>query len=241
MDKTTQAQSKYYKDTAERYDEMHGHDLEHQYAIRIIIALSKMIGARSVLDVGCGTGRGLLCFLESGLSAQGLEQVQELLNVARKKNIPAECIHNGVAEHMPFADREFDVACELGVFHHIRNPMPAVKEMMRVSKKAIFLSDENRFAYGGTLRRLSSLILCKTQMFNYAYYIKTLGACHRYSDGDGVAYSYSVYDAYDELYDWADQIFFIPTSTKKSRKAWNTPLTNSFHVLLCAIRNRFNA
>jgi ubiquinone/menaquinone biosynthesis C-methylase UbiE len=238
MDSTTLAQRKYYAETAKEYDEMHGLDVEHQRAIDIIIALSKMSGARSILDVGCGTGRGLLRFLDSGLSAKGIEPVQELLNVARKKNVPDDCIYNGVAERLPFSDGEFDVACELGVFHHIKNPKPALHEMMRVASKAIFLSDENRFAYGSPLRRVSSLALAKMKIFDYAYYLKTLGKGHRYSDGDGVAYSYSVYDAYDELYDWADRIFFIPTSSKKPRKTWNTPLTNSFHVLLCAIRDR---
>jgi ubiquinone/menaquinone biosynthesis C-methylase UbiE len=241
MEEVTQAQRNYYIRTAEKYDEMHGLDFEHQYAVQIIVSLSRMIGARTILDVGCGTGRGLLSFLESGFLAQGLEPVQELLEVARRKPVPPESLVRGTAESLPFADKAFDVACELGVFHHIRKPQAALQEMMRVSDRAIFLSDENRFAYGGPLRRLSSLVLYKTKTFNGAYFIKTLGKRHRYSDGDGVAFSYSVYDAYDALYNWADRIFFIPTTQQKPQRTWTTPLMNSFHVLLCAIRDSPNS
>ena len=110
-----------------------------------------------------------------------------------------------------------------------------IDEMIRVARKAIFLSDENRFGMGSWPARLGKLLLCRTGVFKSMYYVKTLGKGHRYSEGDGVAYSYSVYDAYEALSEWADRIILIPT-VKPSSKSWFHPLLTSTHVLLCALR-----
>ncbi len=56
-------QRKYYSDTAPKYDSMHAHEGGTDPSItKYVFAFLRMLGARSVLDVGTATGRGLSDF-----------------------------------------------------------------------------------------------------------------------------------------------------------------------------------
>jgi hypothetical protein len=44
--------------------------------------------------------------------------------------------------------RAFDVVCEYAARHHIPRPEIAVLEMLRIAKKAIFISDANNLDQG---------------------------------------------------------------------------------------------
>ena len=53
-------QRAYYAATAKKYDDMHGHDRsEHGFALRFMVSALEHLEIRSVLDVGCGTGRSI--------------------------------------------------------------------------------------------------------------------------------------------------------------------------------------
>lgn len=240
MNPAAQAQKEYYERTAHRYDEMHvAAGDEHHVALKYVSGLIQQQGIKSILDVGCGTGRALKYLLQANpdVWSQGIEPVEALARRAVEDNcIPREriCLANGQA--IPFADHSFDAVCEFGVLHHVPEPGAVVREMIRVARKAIFLSDENRFAHGSAISRWGKLTLCKLGVFHAAYQLKTRGKGYRYSEGDGVAYSYSVYDAWEMLSGWADRLFVIPTDGVPAGRGWMHPLMTSFHVLLCAIR-----
>jgi ubiquinone/menaquinone biosynthesis C-methylase UbiE len=51
-----------------------------------------------------------------------------------------------------------DAAFECGVLHHVAEPSHVVGEMMRVARKAIFLSDSNRFGQGRLIARILKLL-----------------------------------------------------------------------------------
>ena len=67
----------------------------------------------------------------------------------------------GSGLQLPFPDASFDAVCEFGVLHHVEHPNAVVREMLRVSKTAIFLSDTNRFGRGRLFARLVKLALWK--------------------------------------------------------------------------------
>jgi ubiquinone/menaquinone biosynthesis C-methylase UbiE len=233
-------QREYYERTAHLYDASHVRDGdEHYVALRHIGGFFDALGISSVLDVGCGTGRGMKYFLERrpGILVQGVEPVAALIDQAVHVNsVHPGLIMKGTGEALPFADQTFDAAFECGILHHVKEPNQIVREMMRVSRKAIFLSDENRFAHGSTFARWAKLLLCKTGIFRAAYRLKTLGKGYRFSEGDGLAYSYSVFDSIQVLSEWADRVIVIPTDEVKTKSVFH-PLLTSFHVLLCAIRD----
>ena len=85
------------------------------------------------LDVACGTGDMSLLLTERGVSVTGVDISEEMLNIARQKTTSA-IFQLADAEHLPFADSEFDaVTCAFGVrnFVHLET---GLSEMLRVLK-----------------------------------------------------------------------------------------------------------
>ncbi len=240
-DKAVQAQRQYYADTAEQYDSMHAHEAGDDYAnMKIICTLLRMVDARTVLDVGAGTGRGLQHLRANlpDLHVRGIEPVPALIEQAVRKNgIPQGTIIEGVGEALPFEDASFDVACSFGILHHIPNPELVVREMLRVSGSAVIISDGNRFGQGTWPMRLLKLGLFKLGLWRIVNYLKTRGKGYLLTEGDGVAYSYSVYDSFDRITEWADRIVLIPGEPGKV-KSWFHPLLTAGTIIVCALKEK---
>jgi SAM-dependent methyltransferase len=232
-------QQRYYAHTSGSYDAMHvSPGDEHGVALDHISAFVASLGCTSVLDVGCGTGRGIAHVRERhpGVRAVAVEPVEAMIDEAvAKRGVPREAIVQGRGERLPFGDDEFDAVFELGVLHHVPEPNAVVREMTRVASRAVFLSDDNRFGWGARPLRPVKLGLAKLGLWSAANRLKTRGRGYSVSDHDGVAYSYSVYDSYRLLADWADRVILVPTVAQTSTSWYHTLLTAD-HVLLCAIR-----
>jgi ubiquinone/menaquinone biosynthesis C-methylase UbiE len=87
-----------------------------------------------LLDVGCGSG-ALLHRLSQSHSAprlSGVDPVPEMLAVARRKLPPEVELREGWAERLPFEEGRFDVVVSCNMFHYIRQPDLALREMARV-------------------------------------------------------------------------------------------------------------
>lgn len=232
-------QRDYYEETAAVYDDLHESEIEHTIALQYMLTIMTGLGIRSVLDVGSGTGRvsAFLARHDPSLNVLGLEPVMALIRQAvKQKGIPSRSLVNGVGERLPFRDASFDAVVETATLHHTPHPEYLISEMKRVSRKAIFLSDKNRFAYGGSFGRLARLALWKAGLWSVAYRIKTRGKGFTVGKRDGVVYSYSVFDSYDQLVDWADRIILVPLGPITGKSVFH-PLFTSGNVLLCALRD----
>jgi ubiquinone/menaquinone biosynthesis C-methylase UbiE len=232
-------QQLYYEATSSCYDANHTSDLddEHYKALKFIDAVSNLYDCNTLLDVGAGTGRGVRFFLEKGRQIRGIEPVSALIAVAESAGIPSGLISLGNGYQLPFEDRSFDAVFECGVLHHVKNPAAVVAEMTRVARRAVFLSDSNRFGQGSTAMRLVKLGLCKSRLWNLARFVRTKGKMYTISEGDGLAYSYSVFDSYSQLANWADQIVLLSTASDLPIDSWCHPLLTAPSVLLCAFKS----
>ena len=87
-----------------------------------------------LLDVGCGTGALLhrLCGQHPAALLAGVDPVPEMLAVARRRLPPEVLLREGWAERLPFDDDQFDVVLSCNVFHYVRHPVAALREMSRV-------------------------------------------------------------------------------------------------------------
>jgi ubiquinone/menaquinone biosynthesis C-methylase UbiE len=237
--RSTEIQRQYYKDTASRYDSMHAHEGSMDASIATFVhSILRMLEVRSVLDVGTATGRGM-CELKAALPDAfvcGVEPVTALIKQAVENGStgsgPMIC---ATGEALPFRDASFDVVCEFAILHHVAHPNAVVKEMLRVARKAVVLCDSNRFGQGPLPARFLKLALYKCGLWRTYNYLRTAGRGYRITEGDGLSYSYSVYDSLALLGRWADRVILIPTSSEKSA-SWFQPLLSSSGVLVCAIK-----
>ncbi len=235
-------QAEYYRRTAEHYDAAHAGDAhatgDHAVALQYIRCFLGPLGARSLLDVGSGTGRAIRYFRGAvpGLECRGVEPVQSLIDQAvEKHHLPPGVIQPGRGEALPFADGGFDVVCAIGVLHHTDQPARVVREMCRVARQAVFISDGNRFAQGRRPARWLKLALAVTGLWPLANRLKTFGKGYSITEGDGLAYSYSLYDSQAILAGWAHRFFYVPTAAADAR-SWLHPLLTGTGLLACAFR-----
>jgi ubiquinone/menaquinone biosynthesis C-methylase UbiE len=101
--------------------------------------------------------------------------------------------------NLAFKDGSFDLVCEFGALHHIPKPSRAVAEMLRVARKAVFISDCNNFGQGSGISRLIKQSMNAVGLWPVANLIKTKGKGYSLTEGDGLAYSYSVFNDYKQI------------------------------------------
>jgi ubiquinone/menaquinone biosynthesis C-methylase UbiE len=239
LDRAVEIQRRYYTDTATRYDSMHAHEGATDASItKFAHAIIRMLEIRSVLDVGTATGRGMRELKDAlpELFVCGVEPVAALVEEAVRSGNTSSCpILRATGEALPFLDASFDAVCEFSILHHAPDPNAVVKEMLRVAKKAIFICDSNRFGQGSVGARLIKLALYKSKLWGAYNYLRTGGKGYRITEGDGLSYSYSVYDSFDLLARWADRVILIPCTGGKGT-SWLHPLLTSGSVLVCALK-----
>jgi SAM-dependent methyltransferase len=232
-------QAAFYEKTATSYEAWHvcAND-EHFVAARYASYLMTGLGINSLLDVGAGTGRAVKFFLERhpDLKVVGIEPIQALIDEAIKGGVPAGLIARGRGEALPFNDGAFDAVCEFGVLHHASSPDEVLSEMMRVARKAVFISDTNRFGQGSRPSRWAKLALQSLGLWGPANWLNTRGKNYFVSEDDGLAYAYSVYDSLPALTRWADRVMLVPTAVRDRGVGLSHPLLSSSHLLLAAIK-----
>ena len=241
LSRAEEIQRKYYSDTASKYEQMHAHEgVDDDLNIGFALSLLRMVEARSVLDVGTATGRGLRHLKDAVPNAFvcGIEPVAALAEQAVKSgNTASGSFVLGSGSALPFPDRSFDAVCEFAVLHHVSDPNAVVREMLRVAKRAVLISDSNRFGQGSPLARLIKLGLYKSKLWSSFNFVRTFGKGYRITEGDGLSYSYSVYDSFELLRQWADHIILY-SDAEKHAKSCIHPLLTSGGVLVCALKSR---
>jgi ubiquinone/menaquinone biosynthesis C-methylase UbiE len=193
-------QRAYYRATASKYDQMHVDCAgEHEFALAFMISVIRFLDIRTVLDIGSGTGRALIALKQElpQLHIVGIEPSPELREQGRKKGV--EELIDGDAQCLKFGAGEFDLVCEFGSLHHIPRPRKAVSEMLRVASKAVFISDCNNFGQGRWISRALKQGLNALGLWPVANLIRTKGKGYSVSEGDGLFYSYSVFNDYAQI------------------------------------------
>jgi SAM-dependent methyltransferase len=238
LDEGAALQRKFYEETATEFmrKRVNWHD-EHYRAASYIARMAPEWGISSFLDVGAGTGRSVEFLHDKGLYVRGVEPVEALIQEGiRARPDLRNLLQCGRGESLPYDDDSFDAACEFGVLHHVRRPQLVIQEMLRVARKAVFISDSNRFAQGRPTARMAKFLLFKAGLWPFVNWLKTAGKGYGYSAEDGVFYSYSVYDSLPLLAKWAGDLQLISTVPHASSSGFQ-PIFTSTHLLVCALRS----
>lgn len=235
-DKERSIQRKYYERTAEQYEYLHVDSRdEHYFALSVLRGAATFYGVRSILDVGAGTGRVARYFREYGEvpNVTSIEPVAALREQGHKLGLAEDRLIHGDATNLAFPDKSFDLVCEFGVLHHIRDPRRAVEEMLRVSKKGIFISDCNNFGQGSRPARFMKQMLDLFGLWQIADWIKTKGRRYTISEEDGLAYSYSVFNDLPRIRAHCQTVHLLNTRGKSSGNLYRT----ADHVAILALKN----
>lgn len=113
------------------------------------LALNKYVDESTcVLDVGFGLGYGLNILAIKASQVSGVdvdklvyEYCQDTI-VERNPRLVSLELYDG--NKLPFEDNSFDVVTCVDVIEHVENYREFINEMLRVSKKGVFLSTPNR-------------------------------------------------------------------------------------------------
>jgi ubiquinone/menaquinone biosynthesis C-methylase UbiE len=234
-------QRRYYTETASRYDVMHAHEsVDGDDGMQMLFSFLRTLEVRSLLDVGSATGRGLPRLAEGVPNALicGVEPVEALIRQGISSGVNRGLpLLQASGDALPFADKSFDAVCEFGILHHVPEPARVIEEMLRVARTVVVISDANRFGQGPLPLRTIKLLLYKLKLWNVFDFLRTRGKGYQVSEGDGVFYSYSVYDNLHQIQQWAHNIDLLPIGETRAW-SWFHPLLTSGNVLLIAVRKK---
>ncbi len=209
-------QQRYYSETAGRYEDAHLQgDPEHRVAMAVLLGYLRQAEIKSVLDVGSGTGRALkeIKAADESIHAIGVEPSEKLRDIGYAQHgLSRDELIGGDALALDYPDDSFDVVCEFGVLHHIARPTIAVREMLRVARKAVFISDCNNFGQGTFLARAFKQMLNGLGLWRAFDSLRTRGRGYHWSEGDGVFYSYSAFSDLGLIREVCDHVHVMNTS-----------------------------
>lgn len=92
-------------------------------------------GALKILDLATGTGDQAIALLKQNraiASITGIDLSQEMLEIAKKKNIPKTHFLKADAEQLPFENQSFDAATFSFGIRNVTSPLQSLKEIHRV-------------------------------------------------------------------------------------------------------------
>jgi SAM-dependent methyltransferase len=146
-----------FERAAERYDTWYetprGRRADQAERALVDWLLGHFSGAESLLDVGCGTGHTTAWLATRDLRVFGLERAPAMLGQMRAvhERIPAIL---GDAHHLPVRDRAVDLTLLLTTLEFLEQPLVALLETVRVSRRGVLLVVLNRWSAGGLSRRI---------------------------------------------------------------------------------------
>jgi SAM-dependent methyltransferase len=135
-----------------------GEDVE-PYAFSNAVHDYEGSSGKVVLDYGCGNGYVLGHYARNGATVHGVDLTEAAIRLARERfdllGLEGSFVRTDGIE-LPFEDGMFDIACSMGVLHHVEDPTPIVAELFRVlkpgGKLVVMVYHRDSFRYHVTFR-----------------------------------------------------------------------------------------
>lgn len=126
-----QYQYKYYKSIFAKYKDILG-----------------LTSFESVVDIGAGTGALCKVLQEYGLKVTGVEPVDKMIEISKKKTKTKEInfLNGNVLDGLNLEDKSFDISIASYVAHGMKKEQRLImyKEMSRVTKNKLIIYDYNQ-------------------------------------------------------------------------------------------------
>jgi ubiquinone/menaquinone biosynthesis C-methylase UbiE len=125
---------------------------------RLMMNMLNPMRGKFVLEVGCGSGSGLIPFIEKGLLVTGIDPSPYMLDIARHQVGHRADLHRGVGEDLPFEDNSFHYVCLNSTLEFVDDYEAVIEEACRVAKDKIYIGMMNRFAMKGYRQRIHGVL-----------------------------------------------------------------------------------
>jgi len=105
-----------------------------------IVKLFKKQGVKTVLDLGCGSGRHTVYLAKHGFRVYGIDIAPKGIKMTKdwleKQNLEANLKIGSIYKRLPYKDDFFDAVISTQVIHHerIQNIRKAIKEIEKILK-----------------------------------------------------------------------------------------------------------
>ena len=109
-------------------------------------------------------------------------------------------------------------------------------EMLRVARQEIFLSDCNNFGHGSLLARQIKRGLQRLSLWSFFDWVRSGGKRYYVSQGDGVAYSYSVFNNLPQIRNVCKGGIYILNTAPLDGPVTSDLLTSAAHVALLGLK-----
>jgi ubiquinone/menaquinone biosynthesis C-methylase UbiE len=115
--------------------------------------LAPFADARSVLDVGCGTGHFAAWLRSRALDVVGLDRSPAMVAELRRHHAGIPVVM-GDADCLPVRSRVVDVALLVTTLEFVERPDMVLTEAVRIARQGLVLVVLNRWSLGGLSRRV---------------------------------------------------------------------------------------
>src|SRR5574337_1875020 len=111
-------------------------DVEQHYERhRATIPTLPSLQEAAILDDGCGSGALLAALAEAGLHAVGIDPDNNFLELAKSRPLHPLRLLQADGQHLPFADKRFDLVLSKSVLEHVQDKVAHLSEIFRVLKR----------------------------------------------------------------------------------------------------------
>lgn len=115
--------------------------------------LEPFAGARTALDVGCGTGQSTAWLAERSLRPIGLDRAPAMLARAAAR-VPGCPLARADAGALPLGAGSVDLVAFVTTLEFLAAPADAMAEAVRVARRGVVVLALNRWSLGGLSRRV---------------------------------------------------------------------------------------
>ncbi len=120
---------------------------------------SEPMTGKTFLDVGCGTGYYSIEFAKKGAKyVTGLDIAKNMIRAseeyAKRNNLEDRCefIQTDLLDYKTRS--KFDITIGIGLFDYIKEPLPVIEKMKKVTKNRIIMSFPRLFTWRAPIRKI---------------------------------------------------------------------------------------
>ncbi|MCX6138978.1 MAG: class I SAM-dependent methyltransferase [Ignavibacteriales bacterium] len=123
-----------FRDTQNYY-----HGVPPEMVSRPLMRFVRRFAGKKILDVGCATGNYCRALAKEDFDMTGADANAEYVRMAKERGVNAIHVHG----RLPFEDRSFDTVLLFEVLEHVEDPVPLIREALRVSRKNVLVTVPN--------------------------------------------------------------------------------------------------